>query len=89
MDLLDTEARGIVPRAMQQVFSQIEMNTQEQCTVYCSYLEIYNEKIFDLLQYERSRQVRCTCARVFVSLSLSVCVCVCVCVYVSVCISYS
>ncbi|KAK2499611.1 hypothetical protein MC885_004708 [Smutsia gigantea] len=41
--------RGIVPRALQQVFRMIEERPTHAITVRVSYLEIYNESLFDLL----------------------------------------
>ncbi|XP_074166723.1 kinesin-like protein KIF9 isoform X2 [Sminthopsis crassicaudata] len=41
--------RGILPRALQQVFRMIEERPTHSITVRVSYLEIYNETLFDLL----------------------------------------
>ncbi|XP_069873645.1 kinesin-like protein KIF9 isoform X3 [Dipodomys merriami] len=41
--------RGILPRALQQVFKMIEERPTHAITVRISYLEIYNENLFDLL----------------------------------------
>nr|XP_030701224.1 kinesin-like protein KIF9 isoform X9 [Globicephala melas] len=41
--------RGILPRALQQVFKMIEERPTQAITVRVSYLEIYNESLFDLL----------------------------------------
>lgn len=41
--------RGILPRALQQVFRMIEERSTHAITVRVSYLEIYNENLFDLL----------------------------------------
>ncbi|XP_063559813.1 kinesin-like protein KIF9 isoform X4 [Gorilla gorilla gorilla] len=41
--------RGILPRALQQVFRMIEERPTHAITVRISYLEIYNESLFDLL----------------------------------------
>ncbi|XP_072509550.1 kinesin-like protein KIF9 isoform X1 [Notamacropus eugenii] len=41
--------RGILPRALQQVFRMIEERPTHSVTVRVSYLEIYNENLFDLL----------------------------------------
>ena len=43
-----SEDRGIIPRSIYELFSQIR-STQANVTVYCSFVQIYNEKIFDLL----------------------------------------
>ncbi|XP_014451581.2 kinesin-like protein KIF9 [Alligator mississippiensis] len=41
--------RGIILRAIQQVFRVIEKHVDQSITVRISYLEIYNEALFDLL----------------------------------------
>nr|XP_020633237.1 kinesin-like protein KIF9 isoform X1 [Pogona vitticeps]XP_020633238.1 kinesin-like protein KIF9 isoform X1 [Pogona vitticeps]XP_020633239.1 kinesin-like protein KIF9 isoform X1 [Pogona vitticeps] len=41
--------RGIIPRAIQQVFQSMEAHGSQFITVRISYLEIYNETIYDLL----------------------------------------
>ncbi|CAH2281813.1 kinesin KIF9 isoform X1 [Pelobates cultripes] len=43
------QQRGIIPRALQQVFKEIEERTDQSVIVRISYLEIYNEALFDLL----------------------------------------
>jgi hypothetical protein len=49
----DKMEEGMIPRAIKQVFSQIEMlykTTNLEFTVFCSFIQIYNEKLFDLFQ---------------------------------------
>ncbi|XP_039982541.1 kinesin-like protein KIF9 [Xiphias gladius] len=41
--------RGIIPRALQEVFQEVEKRTEHSFSVHLSYLEIYNEKLLDLL----------------------------------------
>ncbi|XP_039609642.1 kinesin-like protein KIF9 isoform X1 [Polypterus senegalus] len=41
--------RGIIPRAIQQVFKEIENRSEQEITVRISFLEIYNESLSDLL----------------------------------------
>ncbi|XP_078072028.1 kinesin-like protein KIF9 [Mustelus asterias] len=41
--------RGIIPRAIQQIFKEVEEQADLALTIYVSYLEIYNEMLFDLL----------------------------------------
>ena len=50
------EARGIIPRAIEQIFGHIQKNggAKRQFLVRASYLQIYNEQISDLLKPERS-----------------------------------
>ncbi|XP_062459882.1 kinesin-like protein KIF9 isoform X4 [Pezoporus occidentalis] len=45
----DYKHRGIIPRAIQQVFKATAQSTDPLITVRISYLEIYNETLFDLL----------------------------------------
>ncbi|CAD8104399.1 unnamed protein product [Paramecium sonneborni] len=41
---------GIIPKTINSLFNKIKQNSlQRDFSVYCSYLQIYNEKIFDLL----------------------------------------
>nr|XP_023688605.1 kinesin-like protein KIF9 isoform X2 [Paramormyrops kingsleyae] len=41
--------RGIIPRALQEVFREVEKRTNHAISVYLSFLEIYNETLVDLL----------------------------------------
>ncbi|KAF0691365.1 Aste57867_17385 [Aphanomyces stellatus] len=41
--------RGVIPRMLEQIFRQLDDEQHIDFTCTCSYLEIYNEKIFDLL----------------------------------------
>ena len=44
--------RGIIPRAISMIFSEFAKNTDVQYNCFISYLEIYNEKGYDLLDSE-------------------------------------
>ena len=50
------EARGIIPRAIEQIFGHIQKHASPRMRflVRASYLQIYNEQISDLLKPERS-----------------------------------
>jgi len=50
------ENRGIIPRAIEQIFGHIQRyaSPRMRFLVRASYLQIYNEKISDLLKPERS-----------------------------------
>ena len=41
--------RGIVPRAIAQVYHEIASKFDQAITIKVSYIEIYNEMMFDLL----------------------------------------
>lgn len=45
----DYAQRGIIPRAIDQVFDSIDHSQESSFTVHVSFLEIYNEGLFDLL----------------------------------------
>ena len=49
----ESEYNGVIPRTIQSVFSYIERQKriaiQDSYSVVCSYLQIYNERIYDLL----------------------------------------
>ena len=46
----DEEQRGVMPRAFEEIFKNIELDSKEtQFLVRASYLEIYNEEVRDLL----------------------------------------
>jgi kinesin family member 6/9 len=48
--------RGIQPRAISHIFSQIEARTEYDFKVSVSYMELYNERIFDLLSIDQKDQ---------------------------------
>lgn len=52
----DNQHVGIIPRAILKIFEELKHpdNVKKQFTVYCSFLQIYNEKIYDLLQVTTS-----------------------------------
>ncbi|XP_074478278.1 kinesin-like protein KIF9 isoform X1 [Sebastes fasciatus] len=41
--------RGVIPRALQEVFQEVEKRTEHAFSVHLSYLEIYNDTLVDLL----------------------------------------
>ena len=48
-DVNSSEERGIIPRCITDLFNKIR-NEETGISVYCSFVQIYNEKLFDLLQ---------------------------------------
>ncbi|ETP40765.1 hypothetical protein F442_11958 [Phytophthora nicotianae P10297] len=49
-DTRNYQHRGIAPRAIAQLFEEVESRIELQYTVRVSYMEIYNDRIFDLLE---------------------------------------
>lgn len=45
--------RGIIPRTIQYIYSQLKTRSDYTYTVHVSYLEIYNEVGYDLLDTTR------------------------------------
>jgi hypothetical protein len=48
-DINSEEHRGLIPRTFQHIMSVIENAEEKKFLVRCSYIEIYNEEIHDLL----------------------------------------
>ena len=48
-DINSSHERGIIPRCITSLFSRIRQD-ELKVSVYCSFIQIYNEKLFDLLQ---------------------------------------
>ena len=49
----DENYAGLIPRTIYSLFEQVkayESNEGQGFNIYCSFLQIYNEKIYDLLQ---------------------------------------
>lgn len=48
----DFNTAGIIPRAIHHVFKELANpeHNSKKFVVYCGFMQIYNEKIFDLLQ---------------------------------------
>lgn len=44
--------RGVIPRAVNDLFRTLaaEYDASSEVTVYCSFMQLYNEKIYDLLR---------------------------------------
>ena len=53
---MGTSESGIIPRSINEVFSQIDKMPDKDITkirIFCSYMQIYNEKIYDLLNLQK------------------------------------
>ena len=48
--------RGIAPRALAQIFSEVEARHQVVFKITITYMEIYNERIFDLVDDVASKE---------------------------------
>ena len=48
-DINSSEERGIIPRCITDLFNKIRQD-EVSVSVYCSFVQVYNEKLFDLLQ---------------------------------------
>ena len=48
-DINSSEERGIIPRCITDLFNKIRQD-EVSVSVYCSFVQIYNERLFDLLQ---------------------------------------
>ena len=48
-DTSNYELRGLAPRSINQIFKEIASHIEYEYKVSCSYMEIYNDRIFDLL----------------------------------------
>ena len=44
---------GIIPRALAQLFDELRIQQEAEFSVRVSFLELYNEEIFDLLYHQR------------------------------------
>ena len=52
----DEKNMGVIPRAMKYLFYLIRQKTNVQFKLCVSYIEIYNEKLIDLLNYAESNE---------------------------------
>ena len=52
----DKQFVGVIPRMINQVFKQYNASehASKRLAVYCSFLQIYNEKIYDVLQDQKT-----------------------------------
>lgn len=48
-DAQSYEHRGVAPRALSQLFNEVNSRIEIEFRISCTYMEIYNERIFDLL----------------------------------------
>lgn len=63
----DQEEIGLIPRAVKEIFDFVHNEQSDeviQLTVYCSFIQIYNENLYDMLRYynlhhpHRSRHIQ-------------------------------
>lgn len=48
-DVMSFPHRGLIPRALHQIFQEVELRVDKSFKISVSYLEIYNEAMYDLL----------------------------------------
>ena len=46
----DPHMTGVIPRAVEDIFQQAQDSNSIQLTVYCSFVQIYNENLYDMLR---------------------------------------
>ncbi|KAG5990635.1 hypothetical protein E4U54_004055, partial [Claviceps lovelessii] len=56
LGMLSGEA-GIIPRVLHQLFNKLEIDDREHC-VKCSFIELYNEELRDLLSVDESAKLK-------------------------------
>lgn len=54
-DNVPAEMRGVIPNSFEQIFQNIKADPQTQFLIRCSYLEIYNEDVRDLLTSDEKK----------------------------------
>lgn len=46
---LYSDLRGLLPRIVEDVFREASSLQADKCSISCSFMEVYNEQIFDLV----------------------------------------
>jgi len=57
-DTSNFKHRGIIPRSLSKIFEAVEERAETKFEITCSYVEIYNERFFDLLEDVSSQEER-------------------------------
>lgn len=57
-DTSNFKHRGIMPRALSKIFEAVEERAETKFEISCTYVEIYNERFFDLLEDVTSQEER-------------------------------
>ena len=51
----DSESNGIVPNLILEIYNLYNKTDSNNIIIKCSYIQIYNEKIYDLLNEEKNK----------------------------------
>ena len=46
----ENEMAGVIPRAIEEIFRVAKSRNVLKCSIYCSFIQIYNENLFDMLR---------------------------------------
>lgn len=49
------EQMGIIPRAIEEIFDLVQRRDLADFQVHCSFVQIYNENLYDMLRYANLR----------------------------------
>lgn len=44
------KSSGIIPRAIVDIFERLSVSNGNNCSVFCSFVQVYNEQLFDMLR---------------------------------------
>lgn len=53
-DPRNADMMGLIPRAVDEIFELVNNRSITDFQVHCSFVQIYNENLYDMLRYESS-----------------------------------